>query len=304
MGGDAYWFPHDSNTRVDPRCCLLIDQLGMEGYGIYWVLVETLRDQPGYRYPLILLPVLARRYCTTVEKVRVVVSNYELFAVTEDEFFLSLDLCTKMAPWDERREINRLKGLRSGEKRRLAAAARAGIELQLNSGSTAVQPRLNKNNNNNNNSNNNNNKQEAGPVSPVDNNNNNSNDVLTHMAAIIGRDTAQHWLTERGPDYCQAELAEMDRQGSSIRNPRAWLLLALTNNYARWRPPTPQPDPNCPNCGGHGIVTKWTTGQTRPCSCIPRTAMASASAPQLVAIPDQDHNPAALAAAVAAKWQS
>ena len=83
----AFWFPHDSNCRDDPRCCLLIDQLGLEGYGIYWILVETLRDQPGYRYPLALLPMLARRYCTTPEKIRVVVNNYNLFVIYESEFF-------------------------------------------------------------------------------------------------------------------------------------------------------------------------------------------------------------------------
>ena len=37
------YFPHDSNAKDDPKCMVLIDQLGMEGYGIYWVLIE-LRD--------------------------------------------------------------------------------------------------------------------------------------------------------------------------------------------------------------------------------------------------------------------
>lgn len=84
---DAYYFSHDSNARDDPKCVLLIEQLGLEGYGIFWVLVETLRDQPGYRYPLSLLPALARRYNTTYEKMKTVVHGYGLFAVTDDEFF-------------------------------------------------------------------------------------------------------------------------------------------------------------------------------------------------------------------------
>ena len=143
MGGDAYWFSHDSNARDDQRCVMLIEQLGLEGYGIYWILIETLRDQPQYRYPLVLLPSLARRYNTTAEKMRVVVGNYGLFTVTEDEFFLSPALCRRMVRWDEKRELARLKGLRSGEKRRLAAAARAGNELQLNHSSTPVELQLN-----------------------------------------------------------------------------------------------------------------------------------------------------------------
>ena len=38
MSKDAYYFTHDSNAKDDPKCALLIDQLGMEGYGIYWML--------------------------------------------------------------------------------------------------------------------------------------------------------------------------------------------------------------------------------------------------------------------------
>jgi hypothetical protein len=37
---------------------ILIEQLGLEGYGIFWMIIETLRDQPGYQYPLILIPAL------------------------------------------------------------------------------------------------------------------------------------------------------------------------------------------------------------------------------------------------------
>ena len=37
------YFPHDSNAKDDPKCMILIDPLGPEGYGIYWVLVEILR---------------------------------------------------------------------------------------------------------------------------------------------------------------------------------------------------------------------------------------------------------------------
>ena len=38
---------------------LLIDQLGLEGYGIYFMLLETLRDQHDLRYPIEDLDLLA-----------------------------------------------------------------------------------------------------------------------------------------------------------------------------------------------------------------------------------------------------
>ena len=78
MANNSYYFSHDSNAKDDPKCMLLIDQLGLEGYGIYWVLVEVLRDQETLKYPLNLVPILARRYNTTAEKMLTVIKKYGL----------------------------------------------------------------------------------------------------------------------------------------------------------------------------------------------------------------------------------
>lgn len=100
---DAYYFPHDSNAKDDPKCVLLIDQLGLEGYGIFWMLIETLRDQPDYKYPLNLLPALARRYNTTAEKVGTVVRSYDLFVIEDDTIFFSESLIGRMIPFENKR---------------------------------------------------------------------------------------------------------------------------------------------------------------------------------------------------------
>ncbi len=106
MPKDAFYFPHDSNAKDDPKCVLLIDQLGLEGYGIYWVLIETLRDQPNYQYPMALLASLARRFNTSAEKIKAVVSNYQLFT-TDDKVFFSESLLERMAIIDSKREQGR-----------------------------------------------------------------------------------------------------------------------------------------------------------------------------------------------------
>lgn len=103
MAKDAYYFSHDSNAKDDPKCVLLIEQLGLEGYGIFWVLIETLRDQPEYKYPVNLIPALARRYNTTAEKMKAVVNGYSLFMVDEQDFF-SLSLMRRMEVIEEKRE--------------------------------------------------------------------------------------------------------------------------------------------------------------------------------------------------------
>ena len=101
---DAYYFSHDSNAKDDPKCVLLIEQLGLEGYGIYWVLIELLREQPEYKYPLSLIPAIARRYNTTSEKMKTVIMSYELFDIENDEFFFSESLMVRMVFFDSKRE--------------------------------------------------------------------------------------------------------------------------------------------------------------------------------------------------------
>ena len=135
MSKDCYYFPHDSNAKDDPKCVLMIEQLGMEGYGIYWMLVEALRDQPDYTYPVANIPALARRYNTSAEKVRTVVYNYELFTVKEDKIFFSESLYRRMLVFNE----NRAKRSAAG---RLGMARRWGdnnvITPLLQSNSTVI----------------------------------------------------------------------------------------------------------------------------------------------------------------------
>ena len=48
MPKDAYYFSHDSNAHTDPRILKLRMALGWEGYGIYWAIIENLRNQENY----------------------------------------------------------------------------------------------------------------------------------------------------------------------------------------------------------------------------------------------------------------
>lgn len=116
MGKDAYYFSHDSNAKDDPKCLMLIEQLGLEGYGIYWVLVEILRDQPDYKYPLKLVPAIARKYNTTAEKMNDVIKGYDLFIVEDDEFY-SLSLARRMQIMEGQREKRRLAGVKGNQVR-------------------------------------------------------------------------------------------------------------------------------------------------------------------------------------------
>ena len=133
---DAYWFSHDSNAKDDPKIMILIEQLGLEGYGIYWVLVETLREQPGYKCPIILIPVLARRYGTSAEKMKAVVLNYDLFVIEDDKFFFSESLINRMQILENRREVARRAGIASGENRKSLNVASTYVQHMFNDSST------------------------------------------------------------------------------------------------------------------------------------------------------------------------
>ena len=49
---DAYYFPHDSNARNDPKIAALRRKYGWVGYGMFWAIIEVLRDQTNYSYPI------------------------------------------------------------------------------------------------------------------------------------------------------------------------------------------------------------------------------------------------------------
>lgn len=115
---DTFYFSHDSNAKDDPKCVGLIESLGLEGYGIYWVLLEILREQPEYSYPMKLIPAIARRYNTTAEKVKAVVCGFELFTVDEEKGdFRSESLIRRMQPLNEMRERRSQAGIRGNEVR-------------------------------------------------------------------------------------------------------------------------------------------------------------------------------------------
>jgi hypothetical protein len=96
------YFPHDSNAKDDPKVMIMMAQLGIEAYGIYWLLIEFLRDQEGYQAPLMLLDPLARRYGSSKEKFEAVVTKFALFEYN-DVFFYSPSLNRRMQPLDEKR---------------------------------------------------------------------------------------------------------------------------------------------------------------------------------------------------------
>lgn len=117
MKKDAFYFPHDSNAKDDPKCIMLIEELGLEGYGIFWVLLELLRDQPEYKAPIMMIPAIARRYNSSAEKFKSVILRYGLFQVEDENFFFSESFRNRMKSIDDRRLIASEAGKKGMMKR-------------------------------------------------------------------------------------------------------------------------------------------------------------------------------------------
>lgn len=49
---DVYYFSHDCNARNDEKILALRSVYGLEGYAVYFMLIEILREQPTYRLPI------------------------------------------------------------------------------------------------------------------------------------------------------------------------------------------------------------------------------------------------------------
>jgi hypothetical protein len=86
MKKDTYYFSHDYNAHNDIKILYMRQELGMEGYGIYWFLIESLADAGGI-LPLKIIPVLAKQMDSTETKVKAIITGYDLFDVKDSHFF-------------------------------------------------------------------------------------------------------------------------------------------------------------------------------------------------------------------------
>lgn len=117
------YFSHDSNARNSDRLIPLRAELQAEGYAIYFMILERLREEPDYTsvrdYAM-----LAFDFRVSVESVRRVVEDFDLFAFTEDgERFYSVSFLDRMKAKDAKSEK-----LRQAAQARWAKNANADTE--------------------------------------------------------------------------------------------------------------------------------------------------------------------------------
>lgn len=111
------YFPHDSDARSDDKIIALRIKYKWEGYGLYWALIEKLRDSKDYTLKND-YNVLAFDLRADAAILKSVINDFGLFAFTDNgECFYSESLNTRMKPLDEKRAKLSDAGKRGNEKR-------------------------------------------------------------------------------------------------------------------------------------------------------------------------------------------
>jgi len=111
---DAFYFTHDSNARNDEKILALRMRHKSAGYGVYFMILERLRDSKDYLhikdYNLIAFDIRE-----SSELIKSVVEDFGLFEFTENEegkFFYSKSFCSRLDGRDTTREKARISGMK------------------------------------------------------------------------------------------------------------------------------------------------------------------------------------------------
>lgn len=104
MSKEAYYFSHDCNARNDEKILAVRMRHGAEGYGIYFMIIERLRESSNYMsvkdYNIIAFDLRVE-----AKKVKEIVEDFGLFEFSEDQkYFYSPSLNNRMKQSDERRK--------------------------------------------------------------------------------------------------------------------------------------------------------------------------------------------------------
>lgn len=114
---ETFYFSHDYTSRADEKIKRLIYKYGMEGYGVYWCIIEDLyqndnklnRDYDMYSYYLGCTPTLYKS----------IVESFDLFVLT-DNSFSSISIQRRLDKRQEKSNIAREKANKRWNKQQPA----------------------------------------------------------------------------------------------------------------------------------------------------------------------------------------
>lgn len=132
MSKDAYYFSHDSNARNDQRLMKVRMKYGMEGHGIFFGIIEILREQKDYTLTFDDIDSISFDLRVEKEKIEDIVENYDLFEIKGHTMFYSKSLKRRMLALDEKRQKLASAGKKGG-----LSKARKMLEAKSKQGSSS-----------------------------------------------------------------------------------------------------------------------------------------------------------------------
>ena len=121
---DAFYFSHDSNARSDLKIQALRSKYGMKGYGMYWVIVEMMRESRDHTLPFnqkFAYYGFANEFSCTYEEAKKFIDDciYEFALFNCDEnCFWSDSLNRRMDKYKQKVNVKSENGLKGGRPRK------------------------------------------------------------------------------------------------------------------------------------------------------------------------------------------
>ena len=113
MAKETFYFSHDSNALTDTKILNMRADYGLEGYGLYWAIIEMLRNEEDYKLEFNKNTYRAIKTLTNttidVEKfINNCIEDYKLFELQEEKFY-SNSLLRRMEAKDKKSTVAREK---------------------------------------------------------------------------------------------------------------------------------------------------------------------------------------------------
>ena len=122
MGKESYYFSHDSNAITDTKILNMRADYGLEGYGLYWAIIEMLRNEEDYKLGFDKNTFRAIKTLTNTnidigKYINDCINEYKLF-IQDDKKFFSQSLLNRMQEYEKKRKVNRENGKLGGRPKK------------------------------------------------------------------------------------------------------------------------------------------------------------------------------------------
>lgn len=120
------YIPHPSNCRVSSNVLRMLMREGVAGYGIYWMLLEMLRDAPEFKMFYFPESFAYAMHCQDVDQVTRVCKEYGLFKFDDKDYMSSEWLEDAMNEYSDKKAKLQEAGRRGAAKRWASAHSSDG----------------------------------------------------------------------------------------------------------------------------------------------------------------------------------